>query len=248
MKHLRWAIIALIVCIPSWAQAYEDIRFDTLHNATAAVANGQEIVVERFDTVGLQSSLTGTASVLPEVSVDGLVFSPASCTTTPIVATGITYCSTSGVKWFRARVTSFTSGTISIEALASTGNPGVAGSGGSGGGGLTNAELRATPVPVQEALSGTGFFAVLRENIAASSINTAFGFTSKKVSVSAPAGNTADVCVDWIGGTAVCPAANTSGDARIAPGTSIILDAYAVTSLSFIAESGTQSLMVQAWQ
>lgn len=248
MRYLKWGLVAIIACVPSWAEAYEDIRFDTLHNATAAVGAGKAIVVERFDTVGLQSTLTGTASVTPEVSVDGLDYFPASCTTAPVVATGVTYCSTAGMKWFRARVTSFTSGTISIESLSSTGNPGVAGSGGGGGGGLTNAELRATPVPVTEAVSGAGFFAVKRDDIAASSVNTAFGFTSKKVAVSVPNSNTADVCVDWIGGTAVCPAANTSGDARLAPGTAIIMDAYSVTSLSFISDSGTQTVTVQAWQ
>lgn len=95
--------------------------------------------------------------------------------------------------------------------------------------------------------SGNAFSAVKRDNIAAASVNIAFGFTSKKVALEFPLTNTDEVCVDWLGGTAVCPAANTAGDDRFSPGDSIILDEYAVTSLSFISSSGTQTVYVRAW-
>ena len=111
-----------------------------------------------------------------------------------------------------------------------------AGAGGGGGAGV------GFPNP-----SGTAFFSVVRTDIAASSVNLAFGFTSKKVVVTAASANTDDVCVDWLGGTAVCPAANTAGDARLLPGQSILLDDYAVTSLSVISASGTQRVNVTAW-
>jgi len=96
--------------------------------------------------------------------------------------------------------------------------------------------------------AGTAFFAVKRTDIAASSINLAFGFTSKKVAIEFPGTNTDEVCVDWVGGTAVCPAANTSGDDRFSPGSSIVLDQYSATSVSFISSSGTQTISVRAWQ
>lgn len=96
--------------------------------------------------------------------------------------------------------------------------------------------------------AGTGFAAVKRDNIAAASVNLSFGFTSKKVALEFPLTNTDEVCVDWTGGTAVCPAANTAGDDRFAPGDSILLDEYAVTSLSVIAASGTQTVYIRAWE
>jgi len=111
-------------------------------------------------------------------------------------------------------------------------------------GSITNGLLvDVTRVPT----SGTAFFSVKRENIAAAAVNLAFGFTSKKISIRAPFTNTDEVWIDYVGGTAVCPAANTAGDSRIAPGGSILLDDYAQTSLSMIAASGTQTVYVDAW-
>lgn len=95
--------------------------------------------------------------------------------------------------------------------------------------------------------SGTAFFSVKRDNITTASVNLAFAFTSKKVAVRADPTNTAELCLDWLGGTAVCPAANTAGDGRLPPGTTILLDDYAVTSLSVIAASGTQIVFIDAW-
>ena len=95
--------------------------------------------------------------------------------------------------------------------------------------------------------SGAAFFAVKRVDIAAVSVNLPFGFTSEKVAIIADLGNTDEVCLDWLGGTAVCPAANTAGDDRLSPGEAIVLDDYGVTSLSVIAESGTQTVFVKAW-
>ena len=100
---------------------------------------------------------------------------------------------------------------------------------------------------VSQAASGTAFFANVRSNITTSSVNLAYGFTSKKISIRTAITNTADVCVDWLGGTAVCPAANTAGDARMKPGDAFILDDYAQTSIAVIADSGTQEVTVQAW-
>lgn len=95
--------------------------------------------------------------------------------------------------------------------------------------------------------SGTNFFAILDTGIAAASQNFAFGFSSRKVIVEAPSTNTANICVDWLGGTAVCPAADTAGDDVMTPGTAITLDFYEQTSVSAIAASGTQSVNIRAF-
>lgn len=101
---------------------------------------------------------------------------------------------------------------------------------------------------VQQKTVGAAFFAVDRTNITTSSVNLAYGFTSRKIALEFPMTNTDEVCVDWIGGTAVCPAANTAGDDRFAPGSSIFIDDFAGSSISVIANSGTQTVYVRAWQ
>ena len=95
--------------------------------------------------------------------------------------------------------------------------------------------------------SGAAFFAITDTGIAAVSQNFAFGFTSKKVRIFAPLSNTVGVCVDHIGGTAVCPTADTAGDDVLAPGESISIDEHAITSVSAIAVSGTQTIVVRAF-
>lgn len=102
-------------------------------------------------------------------------------------------------------------------------------------------------VTVSQATSGTAYYAVKLTNIAAASVNIPFGFTSKKVVIETYAGNTDEICLSYTGGTAVCPAANTAGNDRILGGRSITLDNFAVTSISVIAASGTQTIYVRAY-
>lgn len=94
---------------------------------------------------------------------------------------------------------------------------------------------------------GTGVFNIDRANITTASVNLAFGLTSKKVKIIASPSNTDDICIDYLGGTAVCPAANTAGNDRLKAGTVMILDNFSRTSVSVIAASGTQEIQVTAW-
>jgi len=97
------------------------------------------------------------------------------------------------------------------------------------------------------ASSGNNFYAIEAANLGASSVNYAFGFTSKKVIIETPPTNTDQICVNWDGGTASCPSANTAGSDRILPGRVITLDFHAVTSVSAIANSGTQTVYIRAF-
>ncbi len=97
--------------------------------------------------------------------------------------------------------------------------------------------------------SGNAFYAIKRTDIGTvTSVNLPFGFTSKKVIVETPPTNTAEIVVDWIGGTAVVPAANTAGDDRIAAGRIVLLDNYAVSSLSIISVANSQTVYVRAFK
>ena len=126
--------------------------------------------------------------------------------------------------------------------------------GGGGGGGDASAANQVTgnnslaTIVTATTLSGSSFFSVLRTNITTASVNLAFGFTSRKVLIRADSVNTDDICLDWLGGTAVCPAANTAGNARIVPGQAVLLDDFAVASVSVIAASGTQRFYITAWR
>ena len=114
----------------------------------------------------------------------------------------------------------------------------------------TAASLNATvtgTVTTVPTYAGSQFYAIKRDNITTASVNLAFGFTTKKVAIETDASNTAEVCIDWLGGTAVCPAANTAGDDRLGAGRTLILDDFAATSISIIAASGTQVVTVRAW-
>lgn len=94
----------------------------------------------------------------------------------------------------------------------------------------------------------SSFYAIKRDNIGGASVNLAFGFTAKKIKIITPATNTDEICVDWAGGTAVCPASNTAGDDRMAAGTAIIFDNLNSASVSVIAASGTLTVYVAAFQ
>lgn len=100
----------------------------------------------------------------------------------------------------------------------------------------------------ERATVGSEFYAIKRVNITTASVNLAFGFTAKKVFIQMASANDDEVCIDWDGGTAVCPAANTAGNDRMVAGDGVILDDFIGTSISVIAASGTQTIYVRAWR
>lgn len=102
-------------------------------------------------------------------------------------------------------------------------------------------------VTVAPVTAGTAFYAVDLTNVGIASINIPFGFTSKKVVIETAAGNTDEICISYTGGTAICPAVNTAGNDRMLPGRSISLDNFAISSISVIASTGTQTLYVRAF-
>ena len=80
------------------------------------------------------------------------------------------------------------------------------------------------------------------------STNLAFGFTSKKLILETSGANTAEVCVDWIGGTAECAPTGTAGDDTVSSSRSVVLDDYAQTSISITTTSTTsQTVFVRAY-
>jgi len=89
-------------------------------------------------------------------------------------------------------------------------------------------------------------FYAIKYALGTSSQNFAFGFLSGFVEVQADGANDDDIAIDWLGGTAVVPSANTAGDDLLKPGEARFFPKWAVTSVSCIAVSGTQTVSVRA--
>ncbi len=106
------------------------------------------------------------------------------------------------------------------------------------------ARVQVTKTP---SIGGIEQYCVTRTNIDPNTITLTFGFTSALIEVSTPTTNTADVVIDWLGETAVAPAANTAGDDLLPPGISILFDSYAVTGFGVKAMSGIQGIQIRAF-
>ena len=103
-----------------------------------------------------------------------------------------------------------------------------------------------TKVNIEPSTLASTYF-IKRTNITTASVNLAFGFTSKTIMIETGQSNDAEIAIDYLGGTAVAPAANTAGNDLVDAGRIITLD-VATTSISVIAVSGTQTIYVRAWR
>jgi hypothetical protein len=112
-----------------------------LHNAAVAVANGAELPVTGLETVAFQITGTFVGTVDFEASVDGTIFVPLPATPSDDDP-DVTSATTAGV-WRAncAAISAWTSGTITVDAIATEGSLRSAGSGGGGGSSATEYEV-----------------------------------------------------------------------------------------------------------
>ena len=92
------------------------------------------------------------------------------------------------------------------------------------------------------------FYSIDKTDLTTTSVNLDFGFPAKIIIITADGANGADLCIDWTGGPAVCPATDTAGDDRLAAGESLVLDNYRAENISVISASGTITINVRAWR
>ncbi len=94
----------------------------------------------------------------------------------------------------------------------------------------------------------TPFYSIKRANITTSSVTLTFGLDASTILIKADSANTADLCVNWTGATAVCPSANTAGNFLLSAGEVFVLDMRGarMNDISVIAASGTQTFSVLA--
>lgn len=101
-------------------------EFLTLQNAATALGDGTVVDVGGYAALTLQITITGTATVTFEVSADGTTYNVTSgkvvrtaTTSTIATATELMVFTFSGAKFFKARVSAYTSGTITVQGYAS---------------------------------------------------------------------------------------------------------------------------------
>ena len=95
------------------------------------------------------------------------------------------------------------------------------------------------------------YYAIKRTDITTTSVLIDFGVINVSViTVYANSGNSADVYIDWNGGTAVVPTANVAGNYCLEVGQTTTLDIRGMKrdKISMIAESGTQTVSILAIQ
>jgi hypothetical protein len=130
----------LLAPVSVWAQANPAplTAGGSLQSAATATGNGSTLLVSQMSTVAFQVSGTFVGSIVFEGSVDGTNYvALPSCAGTSagstVSATGLWLCNVTGIGVVRARISVYTSGSISVSANATSSASGAAGlSGGAG--------------------------------------------------------------------------------------------------------------------
>ena len=158
LKRYAFLLVALLLSGHAAAQPAPPATVAASLTSTTCPGTGcADLNVSGYASVAVQLAGTWTATVTFRGSVDGTNYQAINCTptnsssaTTSATANGVWFCSVTGLKFARAVVTAYTSGTVSatLQAAASGG-----GSGGGGGGGSTpsntiGAAISTTVVPM----------------------------------------------------------------------------------------------------
>lgn len=116
------------------------IRREVLQNAVGEAVNGDTFAAEGLAVVGLQVVISASATVTFEGSIDGsnwvavdAVNKNSGASGSTAAASGIYIINTSGLRYLRARISTFGSGTITVTALGEEGGTDDTGLTSSGG-------------------------------------------------------------------------------------------------------------------
>lgn len=101
----------------------------TFQNAATAIGNGTAPDISGYNEVTLNIDLTGTATITIEQSMDNVLWYALQGATTQNVGQmsstfsvdAIVRLNTTGLKYIRARISAYTSGTVTVTGLGSTG-------------------------------------------------------------------------------------------------------------------------------
>jgi hypothetical protein len=149
-KILFYIVCSIFLASPALATSPTDtFREILMQNAAAATGNGTSITVDYFTTVSVNVTITNTATITWEQSIDGVNWQTGYCiksdstTATPATTatvTGLYHCNLSALTLFRGRISSYTSGTVTAYARITPVDFNqfkMSGGGGGGGGVVT---------------------------------------------------------------------------------------------------------------
>lgn len=165
MTRLRpWVMLAVLLlglAGPVWA--LEDTRPVTLQDAAGATGNGTAISTAAYTSVALQVVISNTATVTFEGTADNSNWVSVVCTSTAstsgslvttATASGMYQCNVAGLSQFRARISAFTNGTVTVKGRLTTAM--VKKGGGSGGGAATSFDQLTAGTNTDQLVIGDG--------------------------------------------------------------------------------------------
>jgi hypothetical protein len=132
-KFLSALLLAAALIGGGWDKSHAaSTGTTTLQDAVGAAGDGTVLNVDPFSTIAVRVTISDTAEVTFKASLDGVVYDEITCTKSDdtaytavtsasgSAASGLYFCPTNGNKTFIADVTSWTSGTVTVKANAST--------------------------------------------------------------------------------------------------------------------------------
>lgn len=165
MKKLMWCLMSVLGLLGTAHADLAMFKTHTFQSAAGATGNGTPLAVDNYSTVGLQVVISDTATVTFEVTSDGTNWASAVCTAsgdtagtlvTTASASAAYQCNIAGYQQFRARVSSFTGGTITVTGRATTAVLGRKGGGG-GGSGVATSIANSDTLPATCTVAGIYF-------------------------------------------------------------------------------------------
>jgi hypothetical protein len=142
-KIVCGVLLGLVLAGPVWAaEEYKPVH--VFQDAASATGNGTALGVAGWSTIGLQVVISDTATVTFEATADDSNWVSAVCTSiastsgalvTSATASGLFKCNVAGMTQFRARISSYTGGTVTAKGLLTVAKA----FGGGGGGGSSSA-------------------------------------------------------------------------------------------------------------
>jgi hypothetical protein len=140
----KWVgiVLVLLVATPAWSQTAP--IFKPLHifqDAETATGDGVSLLIPGWATIGVQVVISDAATVTFEATADGSNWVSVACTSiastsgamsTTATASGIYQCPVAGMGEFRARISGFAGGTVTVKGITTVARRNGAGGGGSG--------------------------------------------------------------------------------------------------------------------
>jgi hypothetical protein len=149
-------VLVLLVATPTWAQLAP--LFKPVHifqDAAAATGNGTSLQIQGWGSLGLQVIISSTATVTFEGTTDDSNWVSLACTSiasttgalvTSATTSGLFACNVAGLAQIRARITSYSSGTVTVKGLVTLASR-KGGSGGGGGTGIASSVSNSDTLP-----------------------------------------------------------------------------------------------------